>query len=276
MTQGDSRLFPALLRHWRERRGMSQLELALAAAVSVRHVSFLENGRAQPSSDMVFGLAAALDVPLRDQNMLLEAAGFERAFPEPRLEDGLPPPIAQALSRMLQQQEPYPLIVMNQRYDVLMMNRAAALLAARTVVDVSAIGSPPNLLRNVFDPRLARSFLCDWERVAGLMLLRARRESLTRPSDTALAALVRALVEYPDIPQAVRQPDLAAPVAPMMSVRFRCESAELSFLATTTVFNAPQSVTLDELRIESYFPLDEVTSTACARMSAAAAAGPPG
>lgn len=216
---------------------------------------------------MVVGLAAALDVPLRDQNMLLEVAGFEGAFPEPKIEDALPPPIAQALSRMLQQQEPYPLIVMNQRYDVLMMNRAASLLAARTVVDPSAIGSPANLLRNVFDPRLARSFLCDWERVAGFMLLRARRESLARPSDTALAALVRAIVEYPDVPQVVRQPDLSAPLAPTLGVCFRCDGSELSFLATTTVFNAPQSVTLDELRIESYFPLDEVTSSACARLA---------
>jgi transcriptional regulator with XRE-family HTH domain len=268
MMRGEARLFPALLRHWRLRRGMSQLSLAVSAGVSVRHLSFLETGRAQPSCDMLLGLLAALEVPLRDQNLLLEAAGFERAFPEPSVADGLPPPIAQALSRMLQQQEPYPLIVMDQRYDVLMMNRAAALVAARTVVDPSAIGSPPNLLRNVFDPRLARSFLVEWERVAGLMLLRARRESLARPSDTALAALVRALLEYPDVPQAVRQPDLAAALAPTMSVRFRCEGAELSFLATTTVFNAPQSVTLDELRIESYFPLDEATSSACARLAA--------
>jgi transcriptional regulator with XRE-family HTH domain len=267
MNRGEARLFPALLRHWRTRRGMSQLDLAVAARVSVRHLSFMETGRSQPSSEMVFALAAALEVPLRDQNMLLEAAGFARAFPEPSLEDGLPAPIAQALSRMLQQQEPYPLLVLNQRYDVLRMNRAASMIAARTVVDPSAIGSPPNLLRNVFDPRLARSFIGDWERVAGLMLLRAQRESLARPSDTALAALVRALVEYPDIPRSVRQPDLAAPLGATMSVRFRCEGSELSFLATTTVFNAPQSVTLDELRIESYFPLDDATSAACARLA---------
>lgn len=267
MTRVETRLFPALLRHWRLRRGMTQLDLALAADVSVRHVSFLETGRAQPSRDMVLGLAATLTVPLRDQNMLLDAAGFERAFAEPSIEGGLPPPIMQALSRMLEQQEPYPLIVMNQRYDVLMMNQAATLLAVRTVRDPSCMGSPPNLLRNVFDPRLARSFICDWERVARSMLLRARRESLAQPSDTVLAALVRALLDYPDIPPSVRQLDLAAPVAATMSVRFRCDDAELGFLATTTTFNAPQSVTLEELRIESYFPLDDMTSAACTRLA---------
>jgi transcriptional regulator with XRE-family HTH domain len=267
MTRDETLLFPALLRHWRARRGMSQLNLALAADVSARHISFLETGRAQPSREMVFGLAAVLELPLRDQNLLLEAAGFERAYPEPSIEDGLPPPIAQALARMLEQQEPYPLIVMNHRYDVLMMNRAATTLAARTVLDPSAAGTPANLLRNVFDPRLARSFIRDWDRLARLMLLRVRRESLARPSDTALAALVRALLEYPDLPQHVRQSDLAAPVAATLSVSFRCEESELSFLATTTVFNAPQSVTLDELRIESYFPLDAATSAACARLA---------
>jgi hypothetical protein len=168
---------------------------------------------------------------------------------------------------MLEQQEPYPLIVMNRLYDVLMMNRAAAALAARTVLDPSAMGSPPNLLRNLFDPRLSRSFIRDWERLARLMLLRVRRESLARPSDTALASLVRALLDYPDLPQNVRQSDLAASVAATLSVGFRCEGSELSFLATTTVFNAPQSVTLDEVRIESYFPLDEATSAACARFA---------
>jgi transcriptional regulator with XRE-family HTH domain len=267
MTRAETRLFPALLRHWRSHRGLTQLELALEAEVSARHLGFLETGRAQPSRDMVLGLAAALEIPLRDQNMLLEAAGFERAFAELSIGDELPPAIAQALSRMLEQQEPYPLIVMNHQYDVLMMNRAAATLAARTVLDPSAVGSPPNLLRNVFDPRLARSFIRDWDRLARMMFLRVRRESLGRPSDTALAALVRELLQYPDLPQHVRQSDLSAPVAATMSVGFRCDNSDLSFLATTTVFNAPQSVTLDEVRIESYFPLDEETTTACVRLA---------
>src|SRR5215471_16295538 len=100
MAHSEARLFPALLRHWRTRRGLSQLDLALAADVSPRHVSFLETGRAQPSRDMVLRLGATLGVPLRDQNEMLRAAGLAPAFAEPRLEDGLPPGVAPALERM--------------------------------------------------------------------------------------------------------------------------------------------------------------------------------
>src|SRR5215831_6015621 len=105
MAHSEARLFPALLRHWRTRRGLSQLDLALAADVSPRHVSFLETGRAQPSREMVLRLGAALGVRLRDQNDMLRAAGFPDQFSEPRLEDGLPPGVAQAIERMLAQHE---------------------------------------------------------------------------------------------------------------------------------------------------------------------------
>src|SRR5262245_18199918 len=101
MAKSGVMLFPALLRHWRGRRGLSQLDLALAADVSSRHVSFLETGRAQPSEEMILRLAATLDVPLRDQNAMLQAAGFGEVFPEPPITDGLDPPVEQALTRML-------------------------------------------------------------------------------------------------------------------------------------------------------------------------------
>src|SRR5215467_909511 len=124
MSHEPSRLFPALLKHWRGRRGLSQLDLALAADVSARHVSFLETGRAQPSRDMVLRLGATLGIPLRDQNALLVAAGMPEAFPEPSFDDGLPEPIRLAVERMAEKQEPYPLVVMNRVYDVLLVNRA--------------------------------------------------------------------------------------------------------------------------------------------------------
>src|SRR5215831_16996649 len=108
MPRLEPRLFPALLRHWRTRRGLSQLDLALAADVSARHVSFLETGRAQPSREMVLRLSATLSVPLREQNALLRASGFPEEFPEPGAADGLPVSIAQAIERMLAQHEPFP------------------------------------------------------------------------------------------------------------------------------------------------------------------------
>lgn len=268
MARRESGLFPALIRHWRGRRGLSQLDLALAADVSPRHVSFLETGRAQPSREMILRLAAALGVPLRDQNALLTAAGFPPAFEEPGLKEGLPPALRLALDRMMEAQEPYPLAVMNRRYDVLETNRAGAALLSRFVAEPAAAAPPMNLFRTLFDARLARPFVMEWERVARLMLARLHREVLERPNDEELAALLRALFEYPGVPEGWQQPDLALPSEPCLTIRLRRDALELAFVTTVTAFSAPQNVTLEELRIESYFPLDDATRRACERLAA--------
>ncbi len=266
MAREEARLFPALLKHWRGRRGLSQLDLALAADVSARHVSFLETGRAQPSREMVLRLATSLDVPLRDQNALLAAAGFAEEFAEPRFEDSLDPSIEQAIGRMLAQQEPFPLVVANRRYDVLRANRAAQRMVMHFVAE-PPLPDPINLFRLLFDPRAARPFVVDWARVARLLLSRLHREALARPSDLELAALVRSLLEYPEVPESFRQPDFSLPSEPTLGVRLRRDSLELAFFTTITAFNAPQNVTVEEIRIESYFPADAATVTACERMA---------
>jgi transcriptional regulator with XRE-family HTH domain len=246
---------------------MSQLDLALAADVSARHVSFLETGRAQPSREMILRLAATLDVPLRDQNAMLEAGSFPPEFPEASFSGGLPPAIDKAIERMLEQQEPFPMIVMNRRYDVLRVNRAGTLLLSQVVADPSAIGDPPNAMRLLFDPRLARPFIQDWERVARGLLSRLHREVLARPSDTELAALLRNLAEYPGVPASWHAADLSRESEATLSFRLKRDELELGFLTTLTTFNAPQNVTLEELRIESYFPLDEATRLTCERLA---------
>lgn len=263
MPREPTRLFPALLRHWRTRRGHSQLDLSLAAEVSSRHVSFLETGRAQPSREMVLRLATVLDLPLRDQNALLEAAGFSAAFSEATPERL--PEIERALERMLAQQEPYPMVVVDHRYDVVRTNQGAARLLARTIADPTALAEANNVFRLVFDPRLARAAIVDWERTARALLSRLYRESI---GDPELTGLVRALLEYPDVPSSFRYPDFSLPSEPTMVLRLRVDGEELSFLTTMTMFSAPQNVTLDELRIETYFPLDDATVAACARMAA--------
>lgn len=268
MVRRESGLFPALIRHWRGRRGLSQLDLALNADVSPRHVSFLETGRAQPSREMILRLAAALGVPLRDQNALLTAAGFPAAFEEPGLAEGLPPALRLALDRMMAQQEPYPLAVMNRRYDVVETNRSGARLLARFIADPAAATPPTNIFRALFDARLARPFIVEWERVARLLLARLHREVLERPGDAELAALLRSLFEYPGVPEGWQQPDLSLPSEPCLTLRLKRDDLELAFVTTVSVFSAPQNVTLDELRIESYFPLDEHTRRTCERMAA--------
>jgi hypothetical protein len=215
---------------------------------------------------MIFRLAAALGVPLRDQNALLTAAGFPPAFEEPALAEGLPPALRLAVDRMLAQQEPYPLAVMNRRYDILETNAAGRRLLARFVAEPAAAAPPLNAFRATFDPRLARPFIVDWEKVARVFLARLHREVLERPGDAELAALLRSLFEYPGVPAAWQTPDLATPSDPCLTIRLKRDELDLAFVTTVTVFSAPQNVTVDELRIESYFPLDEATRRACERM----------
>ncbi len=267
-----SNLFPALIKHWRQRRGLSQLDLSLAADVSSRHVSFLETGRAQPSREMILRLANALSVPLRDQNALLAAAGFAESFAQPGVDEALRGPVGQALERMLRQQDPFPMVVMDRAYNVLKINAGASALLPRIVADPTALADPANQPLNgyklLFDPRLARPYIVDWDASARIFLSRVHRESLERAEDRALATLLHELLQYPGVPEHWQQADLTLPSTPVHAIRLRTPELALGFLTTLTVFNAPQNVTLDELKIESYFPLDEETVRHCRALGA--------
>jgi transcriptional regulator with XRE-family HTH domain len=181
----ESALFRALLRHHRSARGMSQLDLSATARVSCRHISFLETGRAQPSREMVLRLSAALGLGLRDVNALLQAAGLPRAYRDSRADEPWPSSIERVIARMLAQQEPYPMVVLNARYDVLRTNDGAAQLVMRFVRDPSALGQPINALHLVFHPELMRPYLEDWPSLARTLLAQLQREALSRPSDDA-------------------------------------------------------------------------------------------
>src|SRR5262245_48837480 len=217
---------------------------------------------------MVLRLGGTLGLSLRDQNALLRAAGFEAQFAEPGLADGMPESVKRAISRMLAQQEPFPMVVLDRCYYVLQRNEATRRLLSRIIVDPSALAARPNLLHVLFDPRLARSAVVDWERTARTLVSRIHRESLARPGDNELAAVLRSLFELHDVPPGFRQPDLSAASEPTLVLRLRVEGAHIAFLSTVTAFSEPQNVTLDELRIESYFPLDEATARACERLRA--------
>jgi hypothetical protein len=156
---------------------------------------------------------------------------------------------------------------MTRTYDVYRTNGSATRLLGSMVLDPTVIGERPNLMHAFFDPRLARTFIVDWERNARQILSRLHRESLARPTDKALGSLVRALLEYPGVPESFRHPDFTAPSEPTFALRFRRETHELAFLVTVTAFSVPQNVTLDELRMESYFPLDKSTEEACRRLA---------
>ena len=258
------RLFPALLRYWRDCRGISQLDLAISAGVSARHVSFLESGRSKPSRAMVLRLMVALDVPLREQNQILLAAGFPAEFPEPGL-DEVAPAVEQAISRMMQQQEPYPLIVLSGGYDILRSNQAARTVFAHFVAEPDRLPTPLNMFSLLFDPDLARPFVTDWPHVGHRMIARLHRETLQGRPDDRLRALIQRTLAYPDVPPGWRRPDFSAHGGSTLEIRLQRGDLRVGFLTTITMFSEPQQVTLDELRIESYFPLDEATRSACLR-----------
>lgn len=257
-------VFAALLKHWRGTRGMSQLDLASAADVSSRHISFIETGRSQPSREMVLRLSATLDVPLREQNALLHAAGFSPQFDDDvggLLEDG---PVAEALRRILAKHEPYPLTVFDRHYRLVRMNRAARRLMG--LLGLEAEGQP-NLMELMFDPDGIRPYIVDWDRAARFMVARIQRELLHRPGDDALHLLLSKLLAYEGVPQSWRDTDFAIPSEPALSLCFAKGDLQLGFFTTLTVFQAPQNAALEELHIESYFPLDEATEQLCATLA---------
>jgi len=262
------RVFAALLKYWRNHRGMSQLDLALSAEVSARHVSFLETGRSKPSTDMVLVLAQALDLPMRGTNELLRAAGFNNRYSEPSVSDLLSGPLGTVIETMLTHHEPYPMMILDRLYNVVRTNQAVHRLFTLAGIDLEAhkLGEI-NILQLVFDPE-KRAMISDWDQAASQILRRLQREVVSLPDDTQLRSLFDELLELPDIPAGWRKHDFSELEEPMLRVEFRMGSVGLRFLTTITEFNAPQNVTLEELRIESYFPLDEETSRLCVQLLA--------
>lgn len=257
--KSQGRMLPALLKHFRRARGLSQLDLASAAEVSPRHLSFLETGRAKPSREMVLRIGVTLGLSLRDQNALLSSAGFSETFRETEVSE-LPEHIRRALERMMQVHDPYPLIVFDANYDLIMMNRGAATLLKAMVPKLAR--TPINVLELSFDPEGLRPFVENWEHSASHLLQRVAREHLQSGRE-ALGLLLSRLLAYPDVPASLRTLDLTQTLEPVFDVRFRFQGQSFSFLTTLTCFNAPQDVTLDELRIESYYPLDDATARLC-------------
>jgi len=261
-------MFRALLRHYRNSRGMSQLDLSSAANVSSRHISFLETGRAQPSREMVLRLCASLGLGLRDMNALLQAAGMSRAFPEAAAAASFPPAVEAVIERMLAQQEPYPMLVMNPRYDVLKSNAAALKIFLRFTQDVDALPAPLNALHLLFHPQGVRAHVQDWETLARSLMVHLQREILERPADERISELMRELMRYPGVPQSWHLPDVDQPSTATLDFTLARGAERMRFITTLTVFNAALDVTLSDLRLESYFPADAETDAQCKRIAA--------
>lgn len=257
--------FGDLLRHWRRRRGMSQLDLALEAGVSQRHVSFLEGGRARPSREMVLALAGALDAPLRERNAMLTAAGFATLFRERSLSDPALAQVARILRRILEQHEPFPALVIDARFDLLTANAGAGNLFAFLLGPEGAAAAAAggmNLMRSVFSPDGLRPHVEDWETLARPLIERLDHE-VRATADARGAALLEEVLAMPGVPPDWRRIRVETPEAPILNLAFRKGDRSLRFLTTITTLGTPLDVTLHELRIECLYPADDDTAEVC-------------
>ena len=260
-TQSSDTPFGQLLRSWRTSRHLAQLDLALEAGVSARHLGFLESGRSSPSRQMVLTLAEALEIPLREQNVLLQAAGFAAVFRESDLTGPDMAGIRTALDLILRRHEPFGAIAITRRWDVVMANRPHATmltpLVGRDVPAYQFLEPPrPNVLQLLFEPVGLRQMLVNWEAVARETLHRARRDALWA-RDAHLEATVRELSAL--LPSVSEAPDCWS--AAVLPVEVRDQGMTLRFFSTMTTLGAPQDVTLQELRIEAFHPADAATES---------------
>jgi len=254
-----------LLREWRAARRMSQLDLALDAGMSARHLSCIETGKAMPSREAIAQLADALNVPLRERNALLRAAGFEPGYSENALTMPELDRVRGAIELIIAHQEPYPAFVLTRHFDVLMANQAAARINA--LVTEGRASPHANLLHQLFDPDDFRRVIVNWEEVASRFLRHLQEEIVAMPSDQAARHLLDDLLAYPGVPPRWAYRDLEVELSPILTMVFRSPMGELRFFETITTFATPRDVTLDELRIECSFPADEHTAAVCAALA---------
>ncbi len=259
MTQ-PAAAFGPLLSQWRRLRGKSQLDLAVEAAVSPRHVSFVETGRSKPSREMVLTLATALNVPLRERNTLLLAAGYAPVYRETRLDAPELEPALRALDLILKHQEPYPAIVLDGQWDVLRMNDGARRFFVRL------LGAAPegraNVLRLMFDERCLKPYVEKWEEVAGDLVQRVHREAAGGTPNDALKRVLSEVLAYPGVPERFGSLDPNVAIAPFIPISFKKDDLACRYFSLVTTLGTPQDVTLQELRVESFFPADAETERA--------------
>jgi transcriptional regulator with XRE-family HTH domain len=251
--------FGRLLQEWRRLRGKSQLDLAFDASVSPRHVSFVESGRSVPSRAMVITLAGALHVPLRERNALLLAAGYAPVYREANLEAPELRAARRAIDLILKHQEPYPAVVMNRRWDVVASNGAAEAFFAFLLGPSSRGRAAPNVLRNMFDPRGLRPYVENWEAVAELLVQRFHREAVGGVPDDDAKQLLKEALAQPGVPARWATFDPSVPLAPFVAIAFAKEGRSFRYFSTVTTLGTPQDITLQELRVECFFPADRET-----------------
>jgi transcriptional regulator with XRE-family HTH domain len=239
-----------LLRQWRHERGKSQLDLSLDTGISQRHLSFVESGRSVPSRDFLSIVSDALNVPLRERNELLLAAGYAPVYSEQTMDAGQMTVVSRAIDRMLEQHEPHPALVLDRYWHVIRANKAATRFFG-SFIDLEAIPKPRNLLDLMFDPARLRPFVEEWESVAAGLLQRVRREAVGQVVDVGLTRLLERLRAYPGV-NALKPPP--TPQSPVLPITFRRGDERFSYFSLITTVGTPQCIPAQELRVECMFP----------------------
>lgn len=258
----DTRGFPYLLKSWRQKRRLSQLDLAMNANVSQRHVSFLESGRASPSRNMILQLSEALEVPLRERNDWLVAAGFAPIFKARPLDDPQMSQVMNAVQMMLTNHEPFPAIAIDRAWNIRLSNAPFDMLTTMIGADMwEKIADPKrpgqhNLMRLFFHPEGIRSYVTNWPAVAPLLWHRAQREAEALGGQEMKAVLLE-LAQYQDADTLWSAEDTN--LVPVLPLEMEKDGTRISLFTVIATFGTAQDVTADELRIESLFPADEAT-----------------
>ncbi|NJN57599.1 MAG: helix-turn-helix transcriptional regulator [Leptolyngbyaceae cyanobacterium SL_5_9] len=265
--------FGMFLKQWRNQRGLSQLDLAVNSQVSQRHISFLESGRAKPSREMVLQLATVLEVPLRQQNLMLTAAGFAPIHTETDLAAPEMASVRKAIDFMLRQQEPYPALVVDRYWNLILANDAATRLLTTFIQpdqlqDRFCRDGKINLMRAVFHPLGLRPFIVNWEGFSAHLLQRVHREAISAKRNSEGTAedeheqstlLLHELMSYPGVSEIWHTANQTTQNALLLTIHLRRDELELQFFSTLATLGTPYDITLQELRIECLFPADERT-----------------
>jgi transcriptional regulator with XRE-family HTH domain len=245
-----------LLRSWRQSRGLSQLDVAMHAGFSARHISFIETGRAQPSRDALLAIAESLEVPLRDRNRLLTAGGFANVYKETQLAAADMAQVRHVLQFILDRHMPYGALVLDRFSNCLMGNDASAKLLA-AAADPSLLTPNANMLRLVFHPKGIRRSIVNWTEVGRVLLDRAERELAAIHDDQAPALLAEIRGYAADLPRPAARRLQSDDV--LLPVHLAKDGVELKLFSTIMTIGTPQDITLQELRIETFFPADETS-----------------
>jgi transcriptional regulator with XRE-family HTH domain len=249
--------FPSRLVWWRKKRALSQLQLAMVASCSQRHISFLELGRTKPSREMVFRLCSALEIPMRMANELLMAAGFAPVWAESALDARSLAPVREALDYMLIQQEPFPAVVVDRRWNLLQANRGTVALVKFLVGSVQP-GAEINLADALVAPDVLRPHLTNWVDVVRYFL-RGVEADAAADGTPETSELLERLLSYDGVRSVMTAAVTGSTGCPVLPMHFQKEGTKLSLFTTIATLGIPQDITLQELRVESFFPMDDET-----------------